>query len=342
MCGPTVPSEVDAFGKRVIATAPSNNGTIRKHASLEQPISATTAVAVDATAVNNNVSSSYQNGRRRRNTFAGLRLFEFHGSLGMTSFAISVLLWGLWDEASSRTNLVHVLLVVLSVVSSTVLSIHSSWKMLDQVPIQTVIWVCSKDKATFQSDTSNVHRMIPFSHITAPHREAFQRTSLILQYVNARILQTLSDKDEEFHGFGIAAWILVGLTCLRMIPWPTSLDWKNGNTFCFVVPMVGSVIGDFVMVCYCARKTSNIHSQSWLSMKELVFVQLAGLVIAFLFTLGFRSKHNRAKSRGQLIRGWSIQIRPLYFVTSVGVNMMVIFGFVKAALLLLVHLYEKK
>jgi hypothetical protein len=328
MCGPTSTAAATAstvilgqedFGVRQARESPSKTQVTAQSRAVNESVHVS---AVSPSSITTPFKS------RSRTTVGGLRLFEFHGSLGMMSFVTSFFLWCAWDDAISRANVLHVFLVFLSVMASTTLSIHSSWKMLDQVPIQTVIWKSTKDSH------DGVMSPFFFDHITAPHREAFHRTSLILQYVNSRILLELASagNGETDRIYSAVAWSLVGYTCYGMIP--SSWDWKNGNTFCFVLPMVSSVVGDVFMTCFCAVAVHNPSLTCWLSLRELVFVQISGLVIAFLFTLAFRSKqNNHGKVKLRTTRGWSIQIRPLYYVTAVSVFLMAMVGLIKAVLL---------
>ena len=225
-----------------------------------------------------------------RATIGGLRIFNFHGILGMSSLLLST---GALISPTTKW------IVLLSVLTSTTLSIHSSFVLVDQAPLQTTI--CRKPTL-----------------VVAPHREAFQRTSIVMLYTNARIIGKLVDL-QSLRAQQIS-WLFITICGLRMLP-TKNLDWKNGNTYCFVIPMMLSIVVDYMIMNSCdfyyeytittPTTTIMLHWQSWLELRQLIFVQLSGLVIAFFFTLAFR-KH--------------INIQFLYFASSIAVNFMFLTG----------------
>lgn len=195
--------------------------------------------------------------------------------------------------------------VVASIVLSSVVAIHSSLALQEQAPLRTII--CKSPLLT-----------------VAPHREAFQRTSTILLYVNARIIQELVFSATSLWWPRAAVFTLVTLTWIRMyIPWK-GLDLSNGNTFCFVIPMMTGVFGDYAVKVLATNSndlsTSTDDDIRWLSLQELLLVQASGLIIAFLFTLSFRKL---------------IPIQKLYFLSAATVNLMVLLGTHQAAKLCL-------
>jgi hypothetical protein len=226
---------------------------------------------------------------------------------------------------------------------STILSVHSSHIMIDHAPMQTVIWDLQMpmkknlDANPFSSlvrasicaiHSLNHYGLLPFTKIVAPHREAFHRTSLILQYINARILQLLMASMAWDGAMSLVPCCFIVFTCRRMIPDPWTLDYRNGNTFCFVLPMVLSVMGDCGMTTYMEWRNgmNGTTTCRWLSLRALAVVQFAGLMIAFLFTLAFRS-NKRKKASATAI---SMSIRPLYYVTAAGVYLLIAIGITKA------------
>jgi hypothetical protein len=227
--------------------------------------------------------------------------------------------------------------------------------------------------------------------VVPPHRDAFHRTSIIMQYANTRILLLLQrqyyyhynynqnnqnnlnnlnnqeqEQEEQISSSlmslsGIVVWTFVIIGCIRMLPIKKIPDifsnnnnnktnsnsadviiiianklrkqntnkakkkmkmmpnfWFNGNTYCFVLPMMLSLVGDFIMTIYCEyhyyyyyyykyyyknQDNSTDHSSSslslslslyeyhtkyWLSLYHLLFLQLVAHIIAFSFTLIFR------------------------------------------------------
>jgi len=170
---------------------------------------------------------------------------SFHGVLGMTSFSVTLSAWiyNEWvsdDDVRSVTSLV---LSILSVLLSTILSVHSSWYMLEQSPQQSTILdyklklkqtTDKKARAAIDTRTINIK-------VVAPHRGAFHRTSIIMQYANARILMLLQRRhwhqEQELalpisaplewstSLAGVMIWGLVSLMCLRMLPISNLSKW---------------------------------------------------------------------------------------------------------------------
>ena len=131
--------------------------------------------------------------------------------------------------------------------------------------------------------------------------------------------------------------------------------WYNGNTYCFVLPMMISLIGDFMMTIYCeyhyhyhyfhdennqtpssssSLSLYDYHTKYWLSISHLLFLQLIAHIIAFSFTLIFRirdkNKNKKRKSNMSMSnRSTIFNIRTLYWVCTIGVYALVIIGFRK-------------
>lgn len=307
---------------------------------------------------------------------------SFHGILGSSSLIITVAAC-LSNEYSSANETLPLALTLLSVITTTVLSIHSSWYMLEQSPQQSTILDCQLN-LSFTKSNSNSLRL----RVVAPHRGAFHRTSIIMQYANARILLLLQRKHwhylkaPTFSTSAILSWGLVFVMCLRMLlgekmpslPFfgrsgtnsnkrktissiasssdktektlkPLPPFWRNGNTYCFVLPMISSVFADFIMSAWCefryfslSPSTTSLYgffTQHWLSLWHLLFLQVVAHVIAFSFTLAFRIKHAKKKdirnatNRSSLVRKF-YNIRTLYWVCTAGVYALVFIGMTKA------------
>ncbi len=291
---------------------------------------------------------------------------SFHGVLGSSSLLVTIAAW-ISNESLALT--------LLSVITTTVLSIHSSNYMLDQSPHQSTILDCqfklgSKDIDKTKNDSLRLR-------VVAPHRGAFHRTSIIMQYANSRILLLLQRKhwhelsESAFSTSAILSWGLVCVMCLRMLlgeKMPsffgkskakrktissndnnkTSLKplppfWKNGNTYCFVLPMIASVFADFLMSVWCEycyfslpqkAPLFGFFTEHWISLWHLLFLQVVAHVIAFSFTLAFRIKHTKNKETSNptnksLVRRF-YNIKTLYWVCTAGVYALVFIGLVKA------------
>ena len=310
---------------------------------------------------------------------------SFHGVLGSSSLLVTLSAW-ISNEYYESNSTLPVVLTLLSVFTTTVLSIHSSWYMLEQSPHQSTIldWQLITTTDT-KENTKNSLRL----RVVAPHRGAFHRTSIIMQYANSRILLLLQRR--HWHDSSasttstssILLWGLVFVMCLRMLlgenmpsfsiferlkaatttkrktiaSMSTSKDkattvkplppfWKNGNTYCFVLPMIASVCADFVMSAWCevsyfSSPLSNnkslfaFYSDNWLSLWHMLFLQVVAHVIAFSFTLAFRIKHTSKKkaktssSTSSLTRKF-LNIKTLYWTCTLGVYALVFVGLGKA------------
>jgi len=104
--------------------------------------------------------------------------------------------------------------------------------------------------------------------------------------------------------------------------------WRNGNSYCFVLPMIIGVVGDFIMTAWCQYQYKNnayydydddynrnhdhnqslspaqysifqFHTKFWLSIRHLLILQLAAHLIAFSFTLVFRNRTMMRKEKKQ-------------------------------------------
>jgi hypothetical protein len=323
---------------------------------------------------------------------------SFHGVLGISSLLVTLSAW-IHTEYAGHENMrsaSSLILPILSVIFTTILSIHSSFFMLEKSPHQSTIldynlkYRQGCDEGAYSEKTC---RSINIK-VVAPHRDAFHRTSIIMQYANSRILLLMERRyrqvsllsAESISLSSVMLWGLVTYMCLRMLPtssvtkiiFPTEQKvqtnssetsdktvrklpgfWVNGNTYCFVLPMMMSVLADFCMTTWCEYHYFNdhpsssyslfqYHSQHWLSLWHLFFLQVVAHMIAFSFTLAFRIKHsNRNRKNGndgyqnsgkledvnffQYIKVTQLlNIRTLYWTCTIGVYAIVSAGLMKA------------
>jgi hypothetical protein len=335
--------------------------------------------------------------------------------LGASSLVVTLAAWMVsTDHNESETGNVPLALTLLSVLTTTILSIHSSWYMLEQSPHQSTILDCKLELLRSNSSVASTtkKRDDPRSEsasnsfrlrVVAPHRGAFHRTSIIMQYANSRIILLLqrkhwydeaSSSSSSFSASGILAWGLVVVMCLRMIlgeklqslaVWirggsskksasetktkPTTKPtttlkplppfWRNGNTYCFVLPMIASVCADCAMSAWCEARYFSLSSsgaksspsplslfgyfsEHWLSLWHLLFLQVVAHAIAFSFTLAFRIKHHNGKkkdddhesSSGETYFSKPVRkfynIKTLYWTCTLGVYALVAIGLIKA------------
>lgn len=180
--------------------------------------------------------------------------FRYYFRWGSLRFAFH----GIW---ATMTMVITTLCIVLenydllllpSIIANQALASHA-YSLLDQVPLSTKI--CRG--------------------FEAPHREAFKRTSAVMTYTNLRLAQP---------------WIptIVYYPALAFL-WtqfpPINSDFRNGNTWIFVIPMFIGVSLDMaqslVMEHHCALP-------SLVPVRWLLGVQLSAMGMAFAFTLAFR------------------------------------------------------
>mmetsp|Transcript_21936 Transcript_21936/g.36732 ORF Transcript_21936/g.36732 Transcript_21936/m.36732 type:complete len:231 (+) Transcript_21936:67-759(+) len=116
--------------------------------------------------------------------------------------------------------------------------------------------------------------------IVAPHREAFQRTIAIIFYTNLRIFKEMNWI--PIWGRSITYPIMLFVSWLQFSP--IGSDFTNGNTWIFVMPMFSGVTYDAIQ--------QQLGGETFVSLKFLLFTELSALLIAFVFTLAFRSYVN--------------------------------------------------
>lgn len=70
------------------------------------------------------------------------------------------------------------------------------------------------------------------------------------------------------------------------------MEWKNGNTYIFVLPMAGGILADAMFqLPQCQMDTSDGNkcwNETIVDEMDLLCVLLSALVVAFVFTLAFR------------------------------------------------------
>lgn len=140
-----------------------------------------------------------------------------------------------------------------SMIGNQVLALHA-YSLLGQVPRSTII--CRG--------------------FVAPHQEAFKRTIAMMNYTNLRLAQP---------------WIPSALVYCPLLAWcwwqfvPLDSDFRNGNTWIFVVPMFFGVSLDMtqslLMEHYCGL--SSLVSWRW-----LLGIHMSAMLMAFAFTVAFR------------------------------------------------------
>jgi len=230
--------------------------------------------------------------RRTLFTIGSLRFDMNHGVLGILStILVSYSLFLIHIGGVISTSLPFWL--SFSIVISTTALASGSYSLLPQVPISSKIcWF-----------------------IVPPHREAFRRTISIIGYLNLRLIhqfgwmdfsKIMAWKDNEeqqllsqlFIGRLFFSLILVRYNSVYFLPFDA--NFKNGNTWIFIIPMCIAVNIDTYF-----QFPSFDNSFEWMEKLEawervdnwntnvinvpyLLLILFSALQIAFLFTIAFR------------------------------------------------------
>ena len=183
----------------------------------------------------------------------GKLLFGFHGLLGITCLVLT-------STAIHHPSLIWKLVLPSQICN--LMLVNDAFSLLSQVPTSTQI----------------------FPGVVAPHKEAFQRTIWVMQYLIARIstkffhepLRNSISTDGNY--ISILESIVILWRYYPLIP-QLNIDWWNGNTWIFVIPIFIGVSGD-IYVYFIYGDIFQIY--------HLLLGELLGLCLAFGFTLGFR------------------------------------------------------
>jgi hypothetical protein len=138
-----------------------------------------------------------------------------------------------------------------SMIGSQVLAMQA-YSLLDQVPRSTEI--CPG--------------------FVAPHQEAFKRTIAMMNYTNLQLAQPWVPS--------VLYYALLALSWWQFVPFHS--DFRNGNTWIFVVPIFFGVSLDMtqsLVMDHCGL--SSLVSWRW-----LLGVHMSAMIMAFAFTLSFR------------------------------------------------------
>lgn len=203
-----------------------------------------------------------------------------HGISGALSTLLTALAISTerWLPSSLTCTATSVLAVVASVVAAA-----SGASIVDRAPMQTVVM-------------ERPFRVVP------PHRDAFRRTAYSVYYLGARICWNAAKLHGLSGGFALVAgegdadaidwvWSCVALSyAIRyFVPRPADLDWRNGNTYAFVIPMALGLTADATMQLPVLQCYGDLcWNADIITQFDLLCILLSGLVIAFVFTLAFR------------------------------------------------------
>jgi len=235
-----------------------------------------------------------------------------HGLSGLVSTITTCLAISMhWNPPSSSPPSSPLATVTtLMAISSSLVTSSSGMTIVDQAPKHTVIM------------TSSLIYIIP------PHRDAFKRTAYSIYYICARILwnitaaggkhTTTTTTTSSSSFITLQHWVYgcgaVLYATIYFLPRFSSIDWMNGNTYIFMIPMGCGLFVDAlfqlpIIQCHHHHHHHHHHSNSgnsinnnnedeeevvcWnsniITQLDLLLVLLSGLIVAFAFTLAFRN-----------------------------------------------------
>mmetsp|Transcript_15551 Transcript_15551/g.33924 ORF Transcript_15551/g.33924 Transcript_15551/m.33924 type:complete len:292 (+) Transcript_15551:47-922(+) len=216
--------------------------------------------------------------RRRR---PGVVFRTTHGISGVLSTLLTISAIATQRTLPPKSVLSSVTSVLAAVVS--IVTAVSGTSIVDQAPKQTVVM-------------ERPIRVVP------PHRDAFRRTALSVYYLGARIcwnaatthrslvLGDISKAGENAYSFDwVWGCIALYYAMKCFVPRQGEVDWTNGNTYVFVVPMALGLSSDALCQLPILQCRGDMcWNVDIITQFDLLCVLLSGLVVAFTFTLAFR------------------------------------------------------
>jgi len=192
--------------------------------------------------------------------------FGVHGTAGLLSLTVTscLVVTGSSENFNNPSGWNRVV-VTLILISSTVTAV-GSLHLIPQVP-----------------QTSFITR-----YISPPHRDAFRRTIGTVIYLNLRLYIAIFDYSNE-DGIRKRMWasMLIIYCIYNFLPNPQGLEWQNGNTWIFIIPMSIGLLVD-ALHQWPTFPCHDTWNQDVVDAKTLLIILWNGLWIAFLFTLAFR------------------------------------------------------
>lgn len=137
--------------------------------------------------------------------------------------------------------------------------------------------------------------------VVPPHRDAFKRTAYSIYYLSARICRNTITMNASSFGNAVFVgssfqnafdWLFGCISVVYamnyFLPRANDIDWTNGNTYVFVIPMAIGLSCDALFqlpILQCRDELCwNVEFDDHLN---LLCVLMSGLVVAFVFTLAF-------------------------------------------------------
>ena len=181
----------------------------------------------------------------------GLRWEPNHGLLGLCCWCCQIAALVAPEGSQQQAAL------VFAVICSTTVLSFGSRHLLEQAPRETVI----------------------MPGVVAPHRDAFQRTSALVIYLNLRLTWQCN-----WWPFGTSSYALA-MCAYNLYCFLPRKGFTNGNTFIFVVPMW---LGISVDTAQQVLDPNGAFNATVATVPHLLLTQLIALAVAFIFTLAFR------------------------------------------------------
>lgn len=171
-------------------------------------------------------------------------------------------------------------LACVAAAAASAIAAASGVAVVDQAPRRTVVM-------------ERPVRVVP------PHRDAFRRTAWSIYYLCARVCWNVVGSPPPSGGQGVVGWVWgcasVAYAKVYFVPSAKDVDWTNGNTYVFVLPMAAGLLVDALFqlpILQCHTEHGNEYTSCWnddvITQVDLLWVNLSGLVVAFIFTLAFR------------------------------------------------------
>jgi hypothetical protein len=229
----------------------------------------------------------------------------------------------------------------LIIALTAVTTARSGLDLINHAPISTVIWTSPMIRVTtissffyriFWNDSSNKTHNKPSTSpspsttsfqikVVPPHRDAFRRTATSVYYLCCRIVYNhhvrpwlMSTLTLSLHALPLSPtkhhllidWVwacgVVFFVLTKFVPHPRDIEWSNGNTYVFVLPMAAGIAVDAFFQLPSLQCTIGIETQNKICWNDtivtefdLLAVLLSALIVAFVFTLAFRGSFDLRK-----------------------------------------------
>ena len=211
--------------------------------------------------------------------------FACHGWSGITSTALTSAAIVKRSSAGLSSDSCYgweISALTLLAAATAAVAASSGMPLVSQAPVRTVI----------------ARNVVP------PHRHAFRRTASSVYYLSCRIAWSHMRWIcySKYDGRATLDWAwgcFALLYAMRYFLPIHEMEWHNGNTYVFVLPMAAGIIADALfqlpwLQCQMidADPDGIVRDYCWnenvVNETDLLCVLLSALIVAFVFTLAFR------------------------------------------------------